>query len=253
MVGPHGRLRFRPRPVDERRLRPDVSVPLHQHDREESQEIYRILERRARVSDGNAEGFRAIDVGPLTMASRANNSRAGFTVYQHLVYPKGAYILHMIRMMMWDRKTGDQNFKAAMQDFVKTYSGKAATTEDFKAMMEKHMTPEMDLEGNHRLDWFFNEYVYGTALPTYKIDSTFEKDANGDVVFGFKVTQSGVDDKFRMIVPVYLELADGRTVNLGRASLTGNNSVAQKVPLKGLKDTPKRALLNYNDDVLASN
>ncbi len=159
----------------------------------------------------------------------------------------------MIRMMMWDRKTGDQNFKATMQDFVKTYSGKAATTEDFKAMMEKHMTPEMDLDGNRRLDWFFNEYVYGTALPTYKIDSTFEKDATGDVVFDFKVTQSGVDDKFRMIVPIYLELADGRTVPLGRARLTGNTSVNQKVPLKGMKDTPKRALLNYNDDVLASN
>src|ERR1039458_7328679 len=27
MVGPHGRLRFRPRPVDERRLRPHVRVP----------------------------------------------------------------------------------------------------------------------------------------------------------------------------------------------------------------------------------
>jgi len=27
----------------------------------------------------------------------------------------------------------------------------------------------------------------------------------------------------------------------------------QKVPIKGLKDVPKRALVNYNDDVLASN
>jgi aminopeptidase N len=159
----------------------------------------------------------------------------------------------MIRMMMWDRKTGDQNFKSAMQDFVSTYSGKAATTEDFKAMMEKHMTAEMDLEGNHRLDWFFNEYVYGIALPTYKIDYKFEKDASSDVVFGFKVTQSGVDDKFRMLVPIYLELADGRTVNLGRARLIGNTSVEQKISMKGLKDAPKRALVNYNDDVLASN
>jgi hypothetical protein len=115
------------------------------------------------------------------------------------------------------------------------------------------MTPEMDLEGNHRLDWFFNEYVYGTALPTYKFDSSFDQDANGDVVFGFKVTQSGVDDKFRMLVPIYLELADGQTVNLGRARLIGNTTVDQKVPLKGLKDMPKRALVNYNDDVLASN
>jgi aminopeptidase N len=156
-------------------------------------------------------------------------------------------------MMMWNRKTGDDNFIAAMHDFVATYSGKAATTEDFKAIMEKHMTPEMDLDGNHRLDWFFNEYVYGTALPTYKFDYKFDKDASGDGIFSFKITQSGVDDKFRMLVPVYLELADGRTVPLGRARLLGNTSVEQKVPIKGLKDLPKRALVNYNDDVLASN
>ncbi|MBZ5663814.1 MAG: hypothetical protein LAO30_04360 [Acidobacteriia bacterium] len=208
---------------------------------------------RTTLLERNAQGFRAIDVGPITMGYRASNSRTGDDVAERLIYPKGAYVLHMIRMMLWDRKTGDESFKATMQDFVKTYSGKAATTEDFKAMMEKHMTPEMDLEGNHRLDWFFNEYVYGTALPSYQMQATFDKDANGDVVFGFKITQSGVDDKFRMIVPIYLELADGRVVNLGRARLLGNTSVEQKIPLKGLKDTPKRAVVNYNNDVLASN
>ena len=210
-------------------------------------------DERELLLERDPQGFRAIDVGPLTMGYRANNSRTGNNVTRRLIYPKGAYILHMVRMMLWDRKTGDENFKATMQDFVKTYSGKAATTEDFKAMIEKHMTPDMDLEGNHRLDWFFNEYVYGTALPTYKIDYKFDKDANGDVVFDFKVTQSGVDDKFRMIVPIYLEMADGHTINLGHARLIGNGSSDKKVSLKGLKDTPRRALLNYNDDVLASN
>jgi hypothetical protein len=155
-------------------------------------------------------------------------------------------------MTLWDRKTGDENFRT-MQDFVKSYSGKAATTEEFKAMVEKHMTPEMDMEGNHRLDWFFNEYVYGTALPAYKFDYAFDRDNNGDVLFGFKLTQSGVDDKFRMLVPIYLELADGRTINLGRVHLNGNSSVEQKVPIRGLKDPPKRALVNYNNDLLASN
>jgi len=72
------------------------------------------------------------------------------------------------------------------------------------------------------------------------------------VVFGFKVTQSNVDDKFRMLVPVYLELADGRIANLGRVIIIGNSSVDAKVPLKGVKDTPHRAMLNYYDDVLAS-
>jgi hypothetical protein len=210
-------------------------------------------DERELLTERNKEGFRAIDAGPLTMGYRLSNSKGGFNLTQHLIYPKGAYILHMVRMMMWDRQTGDANFKATMQDFVKTYAGKAATTEDFKAMVEKHMTKEMDLMGDHRMDWFFNEYVYGTALPSYQMNTTFDKNADGDVVFGFKLTQSGVDEKFRMLVPIYLELADGRTVSLGRANLIGNSSVEQKVPLKGMKNPPKRALVNYNYDVLALN
>jgi peptidase M1-like protein len=200
----------------------------------------------------DAQGFRAIDVGPLTMGYRADNSRTGFNVTRRLIYPKGAYVLHMIRMMMHDNHTGDQLFKETMQDFVKTYSGKAATTEDFKAMIEKHMDAEMDMDKNHKMDWFFNEYVYGTQLPTYKSDSSFDIGPDGDVILNLKVTQSNVDDKFRMLVPVYIEMADGNMFFLGRARLTGNTSIDQKIPLKGLKAKPRRVALNYYDDVLAS-
>jgi hypothetical protein len=208
-------------------------------------------DERELLLERNAEGFRAIDAGPVTMGYRLSNSRTGFDLTRRLIYPKGAYILYMIRMMMHDNRTGDQRFKELMQDFVKTYSGKAATTEDFKAMVEKHMTPDMDA-GDHKMDWFFNEYVYGTQLPTYKIDYSFDTGADGDIVFNFKVTQSNVKDDFRMPVPVYLELADGNMWMLGRAKILGNSTVEQKVPLKGLKNKPKRALVNYYDDVLAS-
>lgn len=70
-------------------------------------------------------------------------------------------------------------------------------------------------------------------------------------MFSFKLEQTGVNDKFRMVVPIYLEMADGKIGFMGRARLTGNNSVEQKVPLKGWKIAPKRALINYNYDVLA--
>jgi hypothetical protein len=98
-----------------------------------------------------------------------------------------------------------------------------------------------------RLIWFFNEYVYGTALPGYKFSHSFEKDSAGDVVFNFKLMQSNVAESFRMLVPIYVELADGRVAPLGRARLSGNSSVEQKIPLKGLKDVPRRALINYYD------
>jgi len=209
-------------------------------------------DERDLLLERNPEGFRAIDAGPVTMGYRLSNSKSGFDITRRLIYPKGAYILHMVRMMMHDNRTGDQHFKETMQDFVKTYMNQAATTEDFKAMVEKHMTREMDLDGNHKMDWFFNEYVYGTALPTYKLDSSFETGADGDIVLNLKLTQSNVDDKFRMTVPLYLELADGNMFFLGRARLSGNTSIEQKIPLKGLKTRPKRAVVNYYDDVLAS-
>lgn len=53
-------------------------------------------------------------------------------------------------------------------------------------------------------------------------------------VFATSLAQSGVDDSFRMLVPVYLELGDGRVANLGRITILGNSSEAIKVPLNGI-------------------
>jgi hypothetical protein len=203
------------------------------------------------ITERNKEGYRPIDAGPITMGYRLSNSREGFDVYRRLIYPKGAYVLHMVRMMMWDRQTGDVHFKETMHDFVTTYSGRPATTEDFKAILEKHMGAGMDLEGNHKLDWFFNEYVYGTQLPSYKFDYALDPGADGEYVLSMKLTQSGVGPDFRMLVPIYLELANGQIARLGSARPTGNMTVEQKVPLKGVKEKPRRAMINYYNDVLA--
>jgi len=232
----------------------DMSASIYLYNIEKSRQKFITFwnDERDLLLERNAEGFRAIDAGPVTMGYRMSNSRTGFSLTRRLIYPKGAYILHMLRMMMWSRQNGDERFKETMHDFVSTYSGRSASTEDFKAMVEKHMSREMDVQGNQKMDWFFNEYVYGTQLPTYKLDYSFDTGADGDVVFNFKVTQSKVNDEFSMLVPIYLELADGNTTFVGRAKLTGNSSMEQKVPLKGLKTKPRRAVLSYYDDVLAA-
>ena len=98
-------------------------------------------QQRKLITEKNAMGFRPIDVGPVTMGIRLSTQKAGWDIYQNLVYPKGAYILHMIRMMMWTPQEGDARFMATMHDFVDTYRLQAATTEDFKAIVEKHMSP----------------------------------------------------------------------------------------------------------------
>ena len=95
-----------------------------------------------------------------------SNAKTG-AVYQLLVYPKGAYILHMIRMMMYNAADGgDRRFKEMMTDFVQTHYNKDVSTEDFKKGVEKYMTRELNLDGNGSMDWFFNEWVYGTEMPS---------------------------------------------------------------------------------------
>lgn len=55
-----------------------------------------------------------------------------------------------------------------------------------------------------------------------------------------------------MLVPIYFQLDRDKMFNLGRTRLIGNTTINQKVPLKGLKTPPQRAVLNYYDDVLVS-
>lgn len=204
------------------------------------------------LTERNAEGKRPIDVGPVTLGYRLSNSKAGFDIVRRLIYPKGAYILHMLRMLMWHPQSGDERFKAMMKDFVKTYTNQPASTEDFKAVVERHMIPEMNLAGNGKMDWFFNQFVYGTALPDYKFESSFVTGPNDDQVLVMKLTQSNVDPQFRMRVPVYVELAKGNVVRLGSVHMIGNSTIEEQVPLTGVKDRPKRAMVNYLGDVLCT-
>ena len=156
------------------------------------------------------------------------------SVTRDLIYPKGAYVLHMVRMMMWDRHTGDQNFKATMQDFVKTFAGRAATTEDFKAMVEKHMT-HGNGSGSAIGRWTGSSIstFTGPRCPRTSLTTRSITEPTASCRLTSQVTQSNVDEHFRMLVPIYLELADGRVVVLGRARLAGSSSVATKVPSEG--------------------
>jgi aminopeptidase N len=208
-------------------------------------------EQRKLLTEKNSMGFRPIDVGPVTMGVRLSSEKTGWDIYQNLVYPKGAFILQMIRMMMWSPTDGDKVFRETMHDFVSTYHLKPATTEDFKTMVEKHMTPAMDLDHNHTMDWFFNEYVYGTDLPAYHFESQATPNDKG-VSLHFKLTQSGVPASFKMLIPMYLEMADGRIIRLGAASITGDSSVDQTVQLPKTLANIKKASINYYYDVLCT-
>lgn len=225
-----------------------IFLQLTQPKPDEFREFWK--QQRHLITEKNADGFRPIDVGPVTMGFRLSTYKTGWNVYLNLVYPKGAFILHMIRMMMWSPKDGDARFIATMRDFVETFKLRAATTEDFKAVVEKHMSPQMDLDGNHKLDWFFNEYVYGTALPSYHWDA--QVTPNGEAQsLRFNLKQSGVTQDFKIQVPIYLEFEDGKVQRLGSATIVGNSSIDKTLALPKFPSPVKKASINYYYDVLS--
>src|SRR5215213_6767615 len=133
-------------------------------------------EQRKQIVEASPQtkGLRPYTVGPVTQGYRLNTAKTG-NVARNLIYPKGAYILHMIRMMMNDKKDGDNKFQLMMRDFVKSNFNKDVSTEDFKRAVEKHITPKMDIDKNGKMDWFFDEWVYGTEVPAYKLEYSLNK------------------------------------------------------------------------------
>jgi hypothetical protein len=96
------------------------------------------------------------------------------------------------------------------------------------------------------MDWFFDEWVYGTEMPSYR----FDYQINGDGSLSGKITQSNVSDKFVMRVPVYVDFGKGWQ-RIGAATVGGNSAVDLnnvKLP-KGAK----RASICALSDVLAAN
>jgi len=208
-------------------------------------------EKHRLLLDKNAQGVRPIDLGPLTMGERGSNNKPGEDPYQVLMNVKGAYVIHMLDMLFWSPAFTDKTFKLEMQKFVRDYSGKAARTEDFKAEMERSMPHWMDLQNNGKLDWFFNQFVYGTELPHYTISSEFTVDNKDITTVHLKMTQSNVTSSFVMLIPIYMELKDGQVKRMFNVVMHGNGAIDQNIVLGKLPSPGKAMLINYNTDVLS--
>ena len=210
--------------------------------------LHYLAQAEKRIVEKNEFGKRANDAGPIWLGLRLDTYKTE-RAYNNLVYPKGGFVLHMLRYLMQDQKTGDKDFIDMMHDFVATYTNQNASTEDFKAIAEKHMKPALDLDGNGRLDWFFGEWVYGKELPSYRLDYSLTPAESGKFMLKATVTQADVSAGFRMRVPVYAEF-DGHMMRLGWVPVQGSSTTPEfqvKLPKK-----PKKVVLCANYDVLAS-
>ena len=136
---------------------------------------------------------------PLGLGYRAAESWRG--AYALTTYEKGAWVLQMLRNLLLDTRTmSEERFSHMMHDFYMSYRGKRASTADFQHTVE--------LAIGQNMDWFFNEWVYGTAIPTYTFSWTTARDSAG-IAAHLRVRQSDVPSDFAMYVPVLIKLKEG--------------------------------------------
>jgi hypothetical protein len=180
--------------------------------------------RKRLLTKSSESDLAPADVGPLVMGSRLSSSKS-LDAYDVVVYSKGPWIYHMLREMLRQpiSRDPDERFITFLRTLATNYAQRALSTEDLQREVEAVMTPKMDLEGGHSMEWFFEQYVRGTGVPHYRVEFTTLRTEKGFQVRG-KLIQSGVPRSFIAPVPLYISTGAGRSVLLGTVVTSGEET-----------------------------
>ena len=122
-----------------------------------------------------------------------------FTVFQSIIYDKGAYVLHMLRGIL-----GDSAFFDAIYSYANNpgFQYGHASTEDFQSVCE-------DVSGLD-LDYFFEQWIYDERYPKYSYNYTWHP-ATGHLDLAIAQTQADLGWRavFAMPVQVGVGFSDG--------------------------------------------
>lgn len=200
------------------------SIDLYHRRLEETRKA--ILERRDRSA-------------PIGLGRRVGTSESPED-YQLMVYHKGAWVLHMLRTLLTDPDTGsDDAFTKVMNAFYTKHLGGVASTMSFRQTAEEVVGAD--------LSWFFDQWVYGSAIPTYTFSHTLADQPDGQVKATVRIRQENVPDDFRMIVPILVDFGNEGSA-IVRVNVVGPTTEAE-LPL--LPRRPDDIVFNPFESVLA--
>jgi len=158
-----------------------------EEDKREDQEA--VAEKRSRES-----------VGPLRLGNRLDNSLAP-GAWQAVIYEKGAWVIHMLR-----RRMGDAAFLKFLKDFVAQHRLQNVTTEQFfEAAAAALPKGAMD----RKLEGFRESWVEGTGIPKLALETKITGKVP-NLKLTVTVKQTGVSDRFSAVVPVEVQMAQGK-------------------------------------------
>ena len=124
-------------------------------------------------------------------------------------YPKGGWVLHMLRGML-----GDEVFFAGIRTYYARFQGSVASTSDFRAVMEEASGAD--------LGWFFEQWLYRPGFPVVTSETTWDA-ATGEAVVTVRQTQQMDWPAFRL--PLDIEFEVGGNAERRRVEVTEREHV----------------------------
>lgn len=178
----------------------------------------------------NKVGVRLLEDGPVTLGTRLSCSQFP-SGYEVISYGRGTWLLHMLRSMMRDaeRTSGsdtrddarsDELFVRVLRRVRERYQGKSITTHELFKAFEEDLPPSLWYEHHKSLDWFYEGWVNGTAIPQFELHGVKYSDKPGSTTISGVIVQKDAPDTLVTSVPLYALVA-GKMELLGRVFADG--------------------------------
>jgi Peptidase family M1 domain len=148
------------------------------------------------------DGETAESEGPIVQGRRLENSNNP-NAWTAIAYGKGTWIIHMLR-----RRMGDAQFTKMLAELRRRYEWKTIDTEQFRLLCAEFVPAGSP---DPRLENFFDQWVYGTGIPTLKMSYSV-KGKPGAYKLSGTITQTDVSDDFSVAVPVEIQTGRGKVV-----------------------------------------
>lgn len=141
-------------------------------------------------------GMQFLSGGSIFISDTTN----AWNIFGSIVYDKGAWVLHMLRHVV-----GDSTFFQILRTYYSDprYANGVAQTEDFQGVCEA-------VSGKD-LDYFFQEWIYGTYYPKYRYAYTYESVGGGYYNVYIHLDQTQTTNPTHFTMPVDLRVTSSST------------------------------------------
>jgi len=156
------------------------------------------------------------EAGPVTLGRRLASSKFP-DAYERVMYGRGTWLIHMLRTML--RESGKENndalFFSALKSLLASSPSHKVSTLDLQRAFEKVMPAALNYDGHKSLDWFFDSWINGNAIPRFSLLHTRMTPAGAKLKITGTLLQDHAAKDMVTAVPMYAVDAAGKSQFVG--------------------------------------